>query len=358
MPSSGHTDYLGLPQWLVTDHPQMPDDLNRSFAAIDTYAAGRRLQTYTALDQLGLSGLVTTAQVCAAMPPCSKLVLRNILADANRIADAPYDWVMVTITRPGISSDCKCAAESLDGTDRWEGIYSQESVPAFGGWAKTIGITAMISNSSMDNYTAPGDYQCPANEVAGTITNIPSPSAGLLEVRDLGGTIFQRYTVFTGNTIYMRYKPNWGDCAWDYWRRVCRDDDIGSWTPYLYSDGGTAGGYSKQYGMYIKLGNLVIAWATLQLSSKGNLSGGVSIRGLPYPRAASTQGYYAGFAGYNNLSGVGPISLELSGAGSGPDSANISWLYYYNNGSVASVQGSHFGDATAIEGATWIYLTN
>lgn len=134
MPSSGHTDYLGLPQWLVTDHPHMPDEINAPFAALDAYAAGRRLQTYTALDQIGLSGLVTTAQVCAALPTFSKLVLRQVLTDATRITDVPYDWVMVTITRPGLASNCKCVAGSLDGADQWTGIYNSDNLAGFSGW--------------------------------------------------------------------------------------------------------------------------------------------------------------------------------------------------------------------------------
>ena len=154
MPSSGHTDYLSLPQWLVTDHPQMPDDLNRSFAAIDAYAAERRLQTYTALDQLGLSGAVTTAQVCAAMPPCSKLVLRNTLTDANRITDAPHGLFVVSIVRPGLASDCKCTAADLDSADQRTGVYSADNVPSFGGWTAPGAEIITATNATAFAYTS------------------------------------------------------------------------------------------------------------------------------------------------------------------------------------------------------------
>ena len=130
-------------------------------------------------------------------------------------------------------------------------------------------------------------------------------------------------------------------------------DERGTWTPYFYSDSGTAATYAKQFGMYIKIGRLVIVVATLQLSSKGNLSGGLSIRGFPFPKAADSVGYYIGAPAFHNFP-VGPITMEISGGNSSP----LSWLYHYKNGTVASVFANEIPNNATLEGATWIYFTD
>lgn len=58
----------------------------------------------------------------------------------------------------------------------------------------------------------------------------------------------------------------------------------GTWTPILGGSGGTSGQtYSMQLGRFTKIGNLVIATFTLQLSLKGTITGNLQIQGLPFP---------------------------------------------------------------------------
>lgn len=231
---------------------------------------------------------------------------------------------------------------------------------AWGEWRErwTTGYALqMTAGTDMDEYTAPGDYQCPSDETAATIPNIPLPAVGLLEVRDLGGTIFQRYTAYTGNAIYMRYKSNWGNYAWGYWRKVYRDE-TGSWTPKIVNTDGlsSTATYAKNDGGYIRLGSLVICTATIELSSIGDLGSSICVVGFPYPKTgAQYSGYYGGFIAWNNL-GLNEVKPLMSGANATP----ISWLYQRTSGTEAptSITYQNLKVGSRFEGMTWIYFTD
>ena len=63
--------------------------------------------------------------------------------------------------------------------------------------------------------------------------------------------------------------------------------ETGTFTPYLY--GSTIEGspiYSSQRGSYIKIGKRVFIDASLNLTSKSDISGNVRVGGLPYPISA------------------------------------------------------------------------
>jgi hypothetical protein len=61
------------------------------------------------------------------------------------------------------------------------------------------------------------------------------------------------------------------------------DYEEGTWTPVIggaTSETGQA--YSNQNGAYIKLGRLVIVYINVGLSTKGTITGGLRIKGLPF----------------------------------------------------------------------------
>lgn len=67
----------------------------------------------------------------------------------------------------------------------------------------------------------------------------------------------------------------------NYWRVenvISVDAQQAGWTPRF-----TGGTYSKQFGSYIRTGNLVHAWFQLELSSKTDITS-LILRGLPFPR--------------------------------------------------------------------------
>ncbi|MEP4379762.1 MAG: hypothetical protein ABJ215_01175 [Alphaproteobacteria bacterium] len=80
------------------------------------------------------------------------------------------------------------------------------------------------------------------------------------------------------------------------------DYESGTWTPTIA--GATVAGvqtYAVQNGVYIKLGKLVVAWATITMTAKdGATSGNILIAGLPY-----MSGTASGFpSALNNVSNV------------------------------------------------------
>lgn len=76
--------------------------------------------------------------------------------------------------------------------------------------------TAVVIPSSMDldTYTTPGLYHQPSSANAGNGTNYPFGLAGLLEVFSSGSMVYQRYTVYSTGTTYVRVKYNTAWCAW------------------------------------------------------------------------------------------------------------------------------------------------
>lgn len=86
-------------------------------------------------------------------------------------------------------------------------------------------------------------------------------------------------------------------------------ESSGSFTPTLSFGGGSTGiTYTTQTGSYVRIGNLVLFQAFIQLSSKGSSTGGALISGLPFTIGTS-------FGGapqfYSNMSGLtGPLGLN------------------------------------------------
>jgi hypothetical protein len=76
----------------------------------------------------------------------------------------------------------------------------------------------------------------------------------------------------------------------------------GAWIPRFDATSGASGQvYASQSGQYLRVGNLVTAWAYFSLSVKGTFSGPILIAGLPYP-SSGAHGYYAGLVSQlNNL---------------------------------------------------------
>ena len=275
---------------------------------------------------------------------------------AATIRNSPRIWPFDLRVR-NVGSNVYQHWRSIDGmleATRMRGI------DAWGEWKERwpVGYThQMAAGTDADDYTVSGDYQCPSNEVAEKIDNMPAVAAGLLEVRDIGGTIFQRYTVYTGNVIYMRCKPNWGNYAWGYWRKVYRDE-TGSWTPKIVNTDGlsSTATYAQNDGGYIRLGSLVICTATIELSSIGNLGSSICIVGFPYPKTkAQYPGYYGGFIAWNNL-GLNEVKPLMSGA----DATPISWLYQRPSGTEIppTITYQNLKVGSRFEGMTWIYFTD
>lgn len=64
---------------------------------------------------------------------------------------------------------------------------------------------------------------------------------------------------------------------------VLDDYEEGTWTPVIGGEGGTSGqAYTTQDGTYVKIGSTVFLLCTVQLSTKGTITGNVILKGLPF----------------------------------------------------------------------------
>jgi hypothetical protein len=65
----------------------------------------------------------------------------------------------------------------------------------------------------------------------------------------------------------------------------------GSWTPTIIgSTTAGVGTYTGQYGMYVRIGRVVIVQANLQMTAHTG-TGAMQISGIPYPSASAAAGY-------------------------------------------------------------------
>lgn len=73
------------------------------------------------------------------------------------------------------------------------------------------------------------------------------------------------------------------------------DYEEGTWTPVIGAHTATSGQtYGTQTGLYVKIGQLIVAQFIASLTAKGTLTGNVQIQGLPFTtHATDARGSYA-----------------------------------------------------------------
>ena len=79
----------------------------------------------------------------------------------------------------------------------------------------------MTKNNNCNDYTALGNYWINSNDVAITITNLPTPKAGTLKVESgvgiTGSYILQTYRTYDGYEIWQRARSNLEQNGWYGW---------------------------------------------------------------------------------------------------------------------------------------------
>jgi hypothetical protein len=94
---------------------------------------------------------------------------------------------------------------------------------------------------------------------------------------------------------------------------------FGLWTPVIGGSTGTSGQtYTKQLGIWVKWGKLVIAQFTVALSNKGVITGSAQIQGLPFPNLTLANWDAVGLIGYwANLNTAYNMISIIFGSGTG-----------------------------------------
>jgi hypothetical protein len=67
------------------------------------------------------------------------------------------------------------------------------------------------------------------------------------------------------------------------------DYEEGTWTPVATASGGSVGAYVTQVGTYTKVGNIVRAYVSMQVT-KGTATGNLTISGLPFALSGEQRG--------------------------------------------------------------------
>lgn len=86
----------------------------------------------------------------------------------------------------------------------------------------------------------------------------------------------------------------------------------GTWTPSIKIGGATTGiTYSNQNGYYIRTGDMIVCSGLIVLSSKGALTGNLTIEGLPFFSKNSTLYQASGVVSYYSMAANGPYFIEV-----------------------------------------------
>lgn len=94
------------------------------------------------------------------------------------------------------------------------------------------------------------------------------------------------------------------------------DYEEGTWTPVIGGSGGTSGQtYATQVGLYVKVGQLVTATFSVQLSVKGTITTNAQISGFPFAAHASFGAMAA--VGFSSLAAAKVLVMaEIAGGAS------------------------------------------
>ena len=80
------------------------------------------------------------------------------------------------------------------------------------------------------------------------------------------------------------------------------DYEEGVWTPVIGGAGGTSGQtYVTQAGLYVKIGQLVVLYGSIELSAKGTITGNVVISGLPFTSLTLANLFSVGGVSFRDL---------------------------------------------------------
>ncbi len=122
--------------------------------------------------------------------------------------------------------------------------------------------------------------------------------------------------------------------------------DAGTWTPVVNFGGATTGiTYTAQVGTYTRVGQIVIACATITLSSKGSATGAATITGLPFTALSNAASHlYVGSTYWRGMAanGYSVMSLLLD------NSATILLYVSTASSNTTAMTNANFGNSSEL----------
>ena len=127
-----------------------------------------------------------------------------------------------------------------------------------------------------------------------------------------------------------------------------------TWTPVVNIGGAITGiTYSTQYGYYMLQGNVVILTYNVVLTSKGALSGAITITGLPYTCASGADFYASNLSIVHftvTTNYVSPSHAVLSGTN------YISLFQTASARSIIAVSNTNVADNSSFQGELFYFI--
>jgi len=181
---------------------------------------------------------------------------------------------------------------------------------------------AIVTRTVLKSYYETGDKPSASNfadlidsfatlQEADTLTNktitAPTIAAGALSGTFTGAPTFNGAVVFSGGPSITTAALNLavGQIAFPSTANpssgvnTLDDYEEGTWTPTITFGGANTGiTYTRQVGLYAKIGQLVIAQCNIQLSSKGSSTGDARLASLPFTLNAAGSYQAGGNVGY------------------------------------------------------------
>jgi hypothetical protein len=117
----------------------------------------------------------------------------------------------------------------------------------------------------------------------------------------------------------------------------------GTWTPAFKLGATEVTAYSTKLGYYTRIGRAVTLQCTIQVSTKGAGSGGLSITGLPFANKSGTSAITNvwPYTGWTGLTAQGSIIVQVSGS--------ACYLYQQSTTGVTQITSGSVSDTTYIE---------
>lgn len=205
---------------------------------------------YSSMEQIGLSGAMTTADVFAAMPNQSVLLFSNNKdASANYLSDVPVTYSAIELKKDTNWGRAKAVRISATVPEFYEANWSTSN--GFSGWVKNVSYTNTTKNSviaelgvlnignvansaefviasgdNLDTYTTSGVFISSNSSITSSLSNAPRVSAGFRLIVSTGTASSTAMQIAIANdekgTIFFRNKKT-NSTTWSPWEKILRN---------------------------------------------------------------------------------------------------------------------------------------
>ena len=131
------------------------NDIQDTILELEKTAQGGALKHLVSLSEVGLSGVVTMAQVLEAMPSYSELILTSNASLENRISDVPGATGLLVITKTSVYAAAEWSQVNTSKPAVYRGTW--HSTGGWSGWRAALANATDFDFSSWPSFTVTVD---------------------------------------------------------------------------------------------------------------------------------------------------------------------------------------------------------